>query len=224
MRTRKEIKTIGKQKFSALYWPCVGAAFLVMLVSGAFGGLLSVAGEYEKEGLSVVINLANLFITGNLSIGLCYFFIQLILGREEPDIGTPFRAGFENYGRKLGGYLWMCLFTFLWCLLFIIPGIIKSFAYAMTPYILADCPNVKAKDALKLSMRIMKGKKGAFFGFYLSFIGWGLLSCLTAGILGIFYVNPYMNSSTACWYLEAREDALRNGVITLGQLEGTEPV
>ena len=94
----------------------------------------------------------------------------------------------------------------------------------MTPYILSDCPNVKAKDALKLSMRIMKGKKGRLFVFYLSFIGWGLLSCLTAGILGIFYVGPYMQSSMAVWYLEAREDALRNGVITLGQLEGTEAV
>ena len=222
MRSRKEIKAIGKQRFSALYWPCVGAAFLVMLVSGVFGGLTSLTAEYENW--SVAINIASVFITGNLSIGLGYFFIQLILGREELDIGLPFRAGFENYGRKLGGYLWMGLFTFLWCLLFIVPGIIKSFAYAMAPYILADCPNVKAKDALKLSMRIMKGKKGALFGFYLSFIGWGLLSCLTAGILGIFYVTPYMNSSLACWYLEAREDALRNGIITLGQLEGTEAV
>jgi len=222
MRSRKEIKAIGKQKFSALYWPCVGAAFLVGLVSAAISGAASFAAEYGNW--SFTINLAGLFITGNLSIGLAYFFIQLILGREEPDIGLPFRAGFENYGRKLGGFLWMTLFTFLWMLLFIVPGIVKSFAYALTPYILADCPNVKAKDALKLSMRIMKGKKGSLFGFYLSFIGWGLLTCLTAGILGVFYVTPYLNNSMACWYLEAREDALRNGVITLGQLEGTEAV
>ena len=222
MRTRSEIKAIGKQKFTALYWPCVGAAFLVTLISAGISGAASYTSEYGDW--SFAINLAGLFITGNLLIGLNYFFIQNILGREPVDIGTPFRAGFENYGRKLGGYLWMQLFIALWSLLLIVPGIIKSFAYAMTPYILADCPNVKAKDALKLSMRIMKGKKGKLFGFYLSFIGWGLLACLTAGILGIFYVTPYMNSSVACWYLEAREDALRNGVITLGQLEGTEPV
>ena len=222
MRTRQEIKAIGKQRFNALYWPCVGAAFLVTLISAAISGAASYAAEYGEWSFS--INLAGLFITGNLLIGLNYFFIQNILGREPVDIGTPFRSGFENYGRKLGGYLWMGLFTFLWCLLFIVPGIIKSFAYAMTPYILADCPHVKAKDALKLSMRIMQGKKGQLFGFYLSYIGWGLLSCLTCGILGIFYVTPYMNSSLACWYLEAREDALRNGIITLGQLEGNEAV
>ncbi len=222
MRTRQEIKTIGKQRFSALYWPCVGAAFLVTLITTAISGAASYAAEYGDW--SFTINLAGLFITGNLAIGLNYFFVQNILGCEPVDVGTPFRVGFENYGRKLGGYLWMQLFTFLWALLFIVPGIIKSFAYAMTPYILSDCPNVKAKDALKLSMRIMKGKKGRLFVFYLSFIGWGLLSCLTAGILGIFYVGPYMQSSMAVWYLEAREDALRNGVITLGQLEGTEAV
>ncbi len=222
MKTRQEIKAIGKQRFSALYWPCVGAAFLVTLITTAISCAASYAAEYGDW--SFTINLAGLFITGNLAIGLNYFFVQNILGREPVDVGTPFRVGFENYGRKLGGYLWMQLFTFLWALLFIVPGIIKSFAYAMTPYILSDCPNVKAKDALKLSMRIMKGKKGQLFVFYLSFIGWGLLSCLTAGILGIFYVGPYMQSSMAVWYLEAREDALRNGVITLGQLEGTEAV
>lgn len=222
MRTRQEIKTIGKQKFNAMYWPCVGASFLVGLISAGITGAASYAAEYGNW--SFTINLASLFITGNILIGLNYFFIQNILGREPVDVGTLFRVGFENYSRKLGGYLWMTLFTFLWYLLFIVPGIVKTLAYAMTPYILADCPNVKAKDALKLSMRIMNGKKGKLFGFYLSFIGWGLLSCLTAGILGIFYVTPYMNSSLACWYLEAREDALRNGVITLGQLEGTEAV
>ena len=222
MRTRQEIKAIGKQRFNALYWPCVGAAFLVTLISAAISGAASYAAEYGNWSFS--INLAGLFITGNLLIGLNYFFIQNILGREPVDIGTPFRVGFENYGRKLGGFLWMQLFIALWSLLLFVPGFIKFFSYAMTPYILADCPNVRAKDALKLSMRIMHGKKGQLFGFYLSYIGWGLLSCLTCGILGIFYVTPYMSSSLACWYLEAREDALRSGAVTLGQLEGTEAV
>ena len=126
MRTRQEIKTIGKQRFSALYWPCVGAAFLVTLITTAISGAASYAAEYGDW--SFTINLAGLFITGNLAIGLNYFFVQNILGCEPVDVGTPFRVGFENYGRKLGGYLWMQLFTFLWALLFIVPGIIKSFA------------------------------------------------------------------------------------------------
>ena len=118
----------------------------------------------------------------------------------------------------------MALFVFLWSLLFFIPGIIKSFSYAMTQYILADCPNVKARDALKLSMRIMNGHKADLFVFHLSFLGWAILGALTFGILNLFYVSPYMNSSLATFYLEVREDALRRGVITMGQLEGAEAV
>lgn len=230
MRTRQEIKAIGKERFQSNYWPCVGAAFLVTLISVVLSLVLSRKEYYDfgygygEIAVSTPIPLGFL-ITAPLAIGLCYFFIQLILGHEEEiNVGTPFQAGFSGYGRKVGGYLWMRLFTFLWSLLFVIPGIIKAFSYAMTPYILSDCPNVKATDALKLSMRIMRGRKGDLFVFYLSYLGWALLSAFTAGILAVFYVYPYLYSASACWYLEAREAALQEGVITMGQLEGTEPV
>ena len=229
MRTRQEIKAIGKSRFLANYWPCVLAVLLVILAIGVVSGILNApatiaASNNDEVSVSSSFSILTLLIAGPLTIGMCYFFVMNVLGRQDITCTTPFTAAFTNYGRKLGGYLWMYLFTFLWTLLFIIPGIIKAFSYAMTTYILADCPNVKATDALKLSMRIMKGHKWELFVFYLSFIGWGLLSCLTLGILSIFFVEPYMQSSLATYYLEVREDALRRGVITMGQLEGTEAV
>jgi len=232
MRSRQEIKAIGKERFKANYWPCVLAILLVTIVFGVISGIGNLgavtdfeSGEVQPGPLSGVMGLVQLLVTGPLTIGLCYFFVMNTLGRvNEITAATPITSCKENFGRKLGGWLWMALFTFLWSLLLIIPGIIKGFSYAMTPFILSDCPNVKAKDALKLSMRIMAGHKGELFVFYLSFIGWGILTVLTFGILGVFYVSPYMSSSEAVWYLEAREDALRRGVITMGQLEGVEPV
>lgn len=234
MRTRQEIKAIGKDRFKANYWPCVLAVLLVMLVIGVISGVFTLPGtisavnsgdpEEAGGGLSSIGNLIILIISGPLEIGLCYFFVMNVLGREGITATTPFTAAFTNFGRKLGGYLWMGLFTFLWSLLFFIPGIIKAFSYAMTPYILADCPNVPAKDALKLSMRIMKGHKWQLFVFELSFLGWELLSALTAGLLDLFYVQPYMQSALATYYLEVREEALRTGAITMGQLEGVEAV
>ena len=231
MRSRQEIKAIGKSRFLANYWPCVLAVLLVSLAIGIVSGALTTPstiaaeqGEQSAVSVSSSFSLLSLVIAGPLTIGLCYFFVMNVLGRDDLTCTTPFISAFTNYGRKLGGYLWMYLFTFLWSLLFIIPGIIKSFSYAMTTYILADCPNVKATDALKLSMRIMKGHKWELFVFYLSFIGWGILSILTLGLLSLFFVGPYLNSSLAVYYLEVREEALRNGVITMGQLEGTEPV
>lgn len=211
MRTRKEIKAIGKTGFNAMYWPCVGASVLVMLAIYAAG--------FTYVGA--------ILLMGPLSVGLNLFYIHLILGYRDMTVGNPFETAFQNYGRKLGGYWWMYLWLWLWCLIplaGIVMVIIKSLSYSLTMYILADCPNVLAQDALKLSMRIMNGKKGELFVFHLSFIGWYLLSLLTFGLLNIFYVTPYFQSSMACWYLEAREDALRNGVVTLAQLEGREPV
>ena len=211
MRTRKEIKAIGRDSFRACYWPCVGASVLVMLAIYA----------------ASMVYVGGILLTGPLTIGLYFLYIQLILGKPDLQVSLPFETAFRNYGRRLGGYWWMQLWLFLWSLIplgGIVMVIIKSLSYSLTMYILADCPNVMAQDALKLSMRIMQGKKGKLFVFYLSFIGWGLLSLLTCGLLSVFYVGPYMQSSMACWYLEAREDALRNGVVTLAQLEGTEAV
>ena len=207
MKSRAEIKQLAKTAFSARYWYCVGAAVLVSLFLAACAPL--------TLGIGVLI------LTGPITSGACYFFAQVFQGRgSEVDVGTPFSVGFTNFSRKLGGFLWMFLFEYLWSLLFVIPGIIKAFSYSMTMYILGDCPNVRAKDALKLSMRIMKGHKWELFVFQLSFIGWSLLSALTCGLLGIFYVNPYMETSLAGFYLEVREEALRTGAITLAQLNG----
>ena len=241
MRSRQEIKAIGKERFKANYWPCVLAALLVAAVLMAISSLSS--GASTSAAMTAAMNgqepeptatfsasssiggILSLLLAGPLTIGLNYFFVMNTLGRTDRiSATTPFTVAFQNYGRKLGGYLWMQLFTFLWSLLFIIPGIIKGLSYAMAPYILADCSNVKAKDALKLSMRIMNGHKWEFFVFQLSFIGWGLLGVLTLGLLDLFYVEPYMQSSLATYYLEVREEALRNGVVTMAQLEGVQEV
>ena len=211
MRPRAEIKDRAKAGFSACYWPCVLTALLVPLFVSVTGAV--------SAGICVIL------FAGPMTAGLNWMFIQVFQGRGAGlTVGEPFTKGFENFGRNLGGYWWMRLFTFLWCLLFFIPGIIKSYSYAMTMYILADCPNVRATDALKLSMRIMNGHKWELFVFELSFIGWGILNLFTFGLLAVFYVNPYMYTSLAGFYLEAREDALNRGVITLAQLEGLAAV
>ena len=100
-----------------------------------------------------------------------------------------------------------------------IPGIIKSIAYSMTPYILADCPNVTARDALKLSMRMTAGHKGKLFVLGLSFIGWMLLSAITFYILYIVYTGPYMYATFSGFYLELKEQAVASGVIEASELE-----
>ena len=234
MKTRQEIKAIAKAQFKSNYWNCVLAALLVSAVLGAISWLAGGTSTQEigsdtAANITISIrgcsgSLLYLLLLGPLTVGLYYFFIKNVLGaKDEISVTTPFTEAFRNYPRKLGGSLWMFLFVFLWSLLFVIPGIIKGLSYGMTPYLLADCPDVKARDALKLSMRMMKGHKGELFVLWLSFIGWGLLSALTCGILWIFYVSPYMQNTFALYYLEVREEALRTGAVTIEDLSGAEP-
>ena len=91
------------------------------------------------------------------------------------------------------------LFTVLWSLLFIIPGIVKGLSYAMTPFILEEHPEMTASEAIKASMRLMDGHKMDLFILGLTFIGWQILACLTMGI-GFLFLNPYMNATYAVLY------------------------
>ena len=112
------------------------------------------------------------------------------------------------------------LFQGLWSLLFVIPGIIKAYEYRMIPYILSENPDISRTRAFEISKQMMKGNKWDTFVLDLSFIGWQILSGITIGILGIFYVNPYVESTNAELYAYLREDALKNGYVSSDELIG----
>ncbi len=198
MFNRAEIKQDAKAAFHDQYGLSVGVYVLFIVVTAVAS--------------AITAGLGALLIMPAMLVGYSAFTLR-IYRRAAADVGDMFTDGFTNYGRNLGGILWMDLFIFLWSMLFIIPGIIKAIAYSMTPYILADCPNVKATDAVKLSMRMTQGHKGGIFVMVLSFIGWWLLSGLTGGILQLLYVGPYFGTSFAGLYTELKAKALNGGVI-----------
>ena len=186
---RSAIKERAKANFKAQYWPVVGWTLLASL-------LISVC---------MAIPVTSLILAPVLTAGLSWFSLKVYRG-ETVNGGEDIFVGFQNFGHVLGGMLWMELFTFLWSLLFIVPGIIKGLSYSMTPYILIDQPEIGACDALKLSMQMTKGYKGRIFVMGLSFIGWAILTSLTFGILGIFYTEPYMNVSFSGIYEEIKKN------------------
>lgn len=114
----------------------------------------------------------------------------------------------------------MDLFIFLWTLCLVIPGIIKSYEYRMIPYILAENPEIDRSRAFELSKHMMDGQKWEAFVLDLSFIGWNLLSSITLGILGIFYVNPYIESTNAELYAVLRESAIQSLFTNREELPG----
>lgn len=201
MKLRPEIKGQARENFRNQYGISVGAGLLYMILIGAAGST----------------GIGTLLLVPPLTVAFSAFSLGIYRG-QQGDLGGSLSLGFNDYGRNLGGILWMWLFTWLWSLLFIIPGIIKALAYFMTPYILADSKNVSATDALKLSMRMTKGYKGEIFVMGLSFIGWAILTGLTCGILGILYTGPYMSTSFAGLYHELKANAIARGVVTTEEL------
>lgn len=203
MKLRSEIKMQANANFRAQYGISVAAYLVFMLLIGAVSG--------------VTFGVGAIFVMPPLIVG--YYSLTLRVYRyQRADIGDMFSEGFNDYWRNVGGILWMELFTFLWTLLFFIPGIIKGIAYSMTPYILADTRQVGPTEALKLSMRMTYGYKGQIFVLYLSFIGWWLLSIFTFGLLPILYVGPYFQTSLAGMYEELKQNALQRGTIAPHEL------
>ena len=132
-----------------------------------------------------------------------YSFANLcIWGRQRVHFGENYLTLFSQFDRFGQGFLQAFLrglYTFLWTLLFLIPGIVKSYAYAMTPFLMAEDPNLSAKEAIKLSQEKMRGHKGELFWLGLTFFGWSILAALTGGI-GYIFLNPYMNAAYAAFY------------------------
>lgn len=211
MKTRQEIKAIAKEAMSRQR----GTSILLILVPIALALVLGCFAWIPFIG--PLISLAGTVVIIVLAVQLALAFALIYRG-QTTQISDLFSGIGVNFARKLGGMLWMVLFVYLWSLLLVIPGIVKAYSYMMTPYILAEYPNVNATEALKLSMRMTNGHKGKLFMLDLSFIGWALLSALTAGILGIVYVFPYMETSRAGYYTELRDHALTNGVIRQEEL------
>ena len=163
-----------------------------------------------------------LFFGNILQVGTDGWFMCFARG-ESPTVGTMF-GSFKFYGRALSTTLLRDVYIFLWMLLFLIPGAIKSYAYSMTTYILCDNPNLTASQALKLSEKMTDGYKGELFIMELSFFGWNLLNTLTLGILGILYVTPYRCTARAGAYLHLKQIAIQSGRLTPADFgDYTEP-
>lgn len=144
-----------------------------------------------------VLGLVSFIIGGTVQLGYCKYLLKLHDG-EAGDIKDLF-SQFDRFADGFVLSLLSGIYIFLWSLLFVIPGIVAIFKYAMAPFILLENPGMKPNDAITASKEMMDGHKGELFVLDLSFIGWSLLSALTLGI-GDLWLFPYMNASYAAFY------------------------
>ena len=114
------------------------------------------------------------------------------------------------------------LYIFAYTLLFIVPGIIKSYEYWAVTYILAVRPDIDRKEALRLSKTIMDGHKMELFMLDLSFFGWRILSSVACGLVGILYVSPYIECTFVEFFSYIRTEAIKNEIITANDIPDYE--
>lgn len=193
MLERAQIKQLAREKLKGNVW-MVFAVLLVVSIVGSAGSLAIVLGS--------LITMPAMLIGGVM-------YMMAMWRDENPEFGIIFKGFSDSLGRYIGGTLLVFLFTWLWSLLLIVPGIIKALSYSMTPFILADT-DLSAQESIKKSMAITQGYKGKIFVMYLSFILWYMLCGITFGLAGI-YVGPYVALSYAGLYEELKKNAIANG-------------
>ena len=181
---RAELKNISRAQISGK----IGILFLITLIVG----LVSVAAGVllaRVPGGSIV---AAVIVTPAFSLSMVKVYLTVANG-EKPVVGDSF-SGFSDFWAAFKVTFMVGLFTFLWSLLFVIPGIIKSFSYCMSMYILAENKSKPALECINESKEMTNGHKMDLFVLGLSFIGWALLGAITLGIAYI-WVMPYMQTT-----------------------------
>lgn len=155
----------------------------------------------------IIASLAfRIFLGYPLEVGGRKFFVRGAEGEVEfSNITSTFNG--DHYMKIVVAMLYKGVINFLFYLLLFFPGVVKSYAYSMVPYILTDNPEIGHERALELSNEMTRGHKWEMFVLDLSFIGWYILGALAFGI-GTLFVNPYVDSTKAQLYLTLRKIAV----------------
>ena len=148
---------------------------------------------------ALIIGVLYFILDSIIEIGYAKFNLNLV-DRSEAAFDNLF-AFFSYWKTTAAARLLKGLYIFLWTLLFIIPGIIMSYSYAMTGYILAENPELSVREAISRSTEMMEGNRWRLFCLEFSFIGWDILCAFTLGI-GNLWLIPYKQAATAVFYRE----------------------
>jgi len=208
-----ELRERAWKSITSNWKPAVLATLVVYVVIGLGAGLFSTLGVssgFSSVGIATFLYWVFIFalclpIVFSYTVILLYF----LRGEKENILEDSLYYFKENYSRATITSILLFVYTFLWSLLFLIPGIIKSYSYAMTMYIADEMPEKSTEESIQLSMKMMYGNKWKLFVLDLSFIGWFLLGIVTFGLSHLF-VHPYWMMSRAAFYEDLKANSLNN--------------
>ena len=200
MKTNKEYRAQALAALKGNWTPAVLASLLYAVIYI----VPSLITDNESVGMliSLIVSLA---VTIPFGVGFYAAFRKLNRGEDVRIVEYSFKEGYNTWSHNVGGMVLMSIYTFLWTLLLIIPGVIKGLSYSMTPFILTDKPELSANEAIELSMKMMDGHKMDLFVLLLIFCGLTLLSVVTL-FIGLLWVTPYMYMRLAAFYEDVKAE------------------
>lgn len=214
MWTRVDLKTRSKAVMKRNYWNM----FLVSLITSLFFGVISIYSNLDEyrfsysfvASLGIISLIIKIFVYNPLECGKYRFYLLNIESNQK--ISTILYYFSHDYQNVVKIMFLTNLKIYLWTLLFIIPGIIKSLEYSMIPYIIAENSSISSKDVFERSKALTNGFKMDMFVLDLSFMGWMLLGIIV--IVGLPFINPYIDGTIAELYVSLKEIEDKNNTFT----------
>lgn len=218
---RIRIKENGKLHYQNNKWQNVLVILINVLIAGGVQVIVRVSNQeaFLMMFMLLVSIAVTILLTNIVAMGSATWFHRSIKteGLKMEEMFWTFK---EDYGGNVLMMFLISLYTALWSMLFVIPGIVKGYSYSLAMYIKSENPNIPASKAIELSTRMTNGHKMDLFVLDMSFIGWEILSAFTLNILGILYVMPYQYAAKAFAYEEIKEEALANQIVSEAELYG----
>ena len=201
LMTRVELKGKALDQLKGNWKQAVLVSFLFCLITGLGGGAWYTLWPTNHF---FNFNIISFLYVGTMTYGYCKYFICLKRG-ESRNLEMLFSGFSSVYWRTVLLMLLIGVFTFLWTLLLVVPGIIALMRYSQAWFIMVDDSNIRPSEAIEKSKQMMDGHKWRYFVLGLSFIWWFLLSCLTLGI-GFLWLMPYIQTTVANFYDELKSN------------------
>lgn len=233
---RQKYKTFSKKQLSGRWGVPIGMTILTFFIISLFSIPTVVKLLSSEEGFNLLtydygsleayidaysdaVSKSTSYIASIIQplveviLTIATFNVYLKMSRSPKKVSfSAFIEGLNNWWRAILCKIVKNVFLFLWSLLFIIPGIIKTFSYSQMEFLIAEFPKIGIFKAMSISKIITRGNKWNIFVMYLSFLGWDILSIFTFEILQI-WLKPYKTMTFINAYHAMLKNALEQGYI-----------
>lgn len=207
IKSNPQIRNISRALMKG-NWTIGVTVTLIYFVIASIAGASELVLNYFFKGIGSIVYFG-LYLLVVLPLAFGFYIAFLRLCKEKSplslqDVLTPFKDR-RYFAAGIYVQLLYTITIFLWSLLLIVPGIIKACAYILAPFIVAENPDISAREALKLSAKMMQGHKMQLFRIILTTIGWTLIS-IPFGMIPMFWITPYYMTIYTNFYLTVKEE------------------